>query len=124
VVPSRRQPEGTARSDAEQALLGIERVQQREEIVLVGPPAVEENESAFRFPGGGPDAGVGQVAYRVAQASRGFGSGVSAGSTWSRKRSKFGGSERRSPSDSSGSSAVKPGPIVAISKSTPLGSRK
>src|SRR5206468_2892794 len=35
-----------------------------------------------------------------------------------------GGSDSDSPSVSNGSSAVKPGPIVAISNSTPLGSRK
>ena len=41
-----------------------------------------------------------------------------------RRCSKSGGSESFSPRCSSGSSTVKPGPSVAISKSTPLGSRK
>ena len=43
------------------------------------------------------------------------GSGVSSGSTCSRRRSKSGGSARCSPSVSSGSSVVKPGPSVASS---------
>ena len=51
-------------------------------------------------------------------------SGVSSGSTRSRRDSKAGGSETRSPRSSSGSSEVKPGPMVARSNSTPLGSRK
>src|SRR3954469_23436157 len=55
---------------------------------------------------------------------RGFGIGVSRGSICSRRCSNAGGSERRSPSDSFGSSESKPGPIVAISKRTPLGSRE
>ena len=60
----------------------------------------------------------GPTAYRRA------GSGVSSGSTCSRRCSNAGGSERRSPRCSTGSSVANPGPMVAISKSTPLGSRK
>ena len=56
--------------------------------------------------------------------TRGFGSGVSSGSTCSRRCSNAGGRESRSPRCSRGSSVVKPGPIVAISNRTPLGSRK
>jgi hypothetical protein len=52
------------------------------------------------------------------------GRGVSSGSTRWRRLSKAGGRLRRSPRLSSGSSDVNPGPIVASSKSTPLGSRK
>ncbi len=58
------------------------------------------------------------------RAARGSGSGVSRCSSSPRSRSKFGGSERRSPRCSGSSSAPNPGPIVAISNSTPLGSRK
>ena len=65
---------------------------------------------------------VGQLCARAA--ARGFGSGVSSGSTRSRRCSKSGGSDSRSPRCSSGSSVVKPGPSVAISNRTPLGSRK
>ena len=60
----------------------------------------------------------------VAQLSRGFRSGVSFGSIWSRRCSNCGVSDSFAPSCSSGSSTVKPGPIVAISNSTPDGSRK
>jgi hypothetical protein len=64
------------------------------------------------------------LAQRGAAAVRGFGSGVSTCSTCSRRCSNAGGSESRSPRCSSCSSAVNPGPSVAISNSTPLGSRK
>src|SRR5215203_3125657 len=56
--------------------------------------------------------------------TRGLTTGRSLGSTSSRRCSKSGGSESFSPRLSTGSSTVKPGPSVAISKSTPLGSRK
>ena len=55
---------------------------------------------------------------------RGLEMGVRRGSICSRRCSNAGGSESRSPSVSFGSSESKPGPIVAISKRTPLGSRK
>src|SRR6185312_2124454 len=55
---------------------------------------------------------------------RGLEMGVSRGSICSRRCSNAGGSESASPSVSFGSSEEKPGPIVAISKRTPLGSRK
>ena len=54
----------------------------------------------------------------------GLQSGFRPASISARRPSRKGGSARRSPSVSSGSSAVKPGPSVAISNSTPLGSRK
>jgi len=122
VLSPRRQRERPARSHAVQATLRVERVEQREEVVLVGAAPVEEDERAVRVPRG--RAGSRFQAQRAAQASRGFVIGVSTGSTWSRRCSKSGGSERRSPRDSSGSSVVKPGPMVAISNRTPLGSRK
>jgi len=65
-----------------------------------------------------------RMVYELTRAARGSGSGVSSGSTSARRCSKAGGSERRSPRWSRGSSVAKPGPIVAISKRTPLGSRK
>ena len=55
---------------------------------------------------------------------RGLTTGRRFGSTSGRMCSKSGGSESFSPRCSSGSSTVKPGPSVAISKRTPLGSRK
>ena len=55
---------------------------------------------------------------------RGLEIGVRRGSICSRRCSNAGGSESASPSVSFGSSESNPGPIVAISKSTPLGSRK
>ncbi len=61
------------------------------------------------------------------QASRsalGSGSGVRTSLSRSRRCSKLGGSERPWPRVSSSSSAVKPGPRVAISNRTPEGSRK
>ena len=122
VRTSRWQRERPARSHADEAPLRVERFQQREEVVLVGAASVKEDERAFGLTFGGTGS-VGE-AQRVAQLSRGFVIGVRTGSTCSRRCSKFGGSERRSPRLSSGSSVVKPGPIVAISNRTPLGSRK
>ena len=69
-------------------------------------------------------AGWRLCAYRGVHASRGLRSGVSVGSICSRRCSNCGVSDSFSPSWSSGSSTVKPGPIVAISNSTPDGSRK
>ena len=56
--------------------------------------------------------------------ARGSGSGSRRGSICARSASKRGGSERCSPSASGASSVAKPGPMVASSKSTPLGTRK
>ena len=85
MVAAGRQLERPARSDAEEPPLRVERVEQRVQVVLVGPAPVEEDERALRLAGGGPDPGFQQLAQLLAaQASRGFGSGVRAGSTWSR----------------------------------------
>jgi D-alanyl-D-alanine carboxypeptidase/D-alanyl-D-alanine-endopeptidase (penicillin-binding protein 4) len=54
----------------------------------------------------------------------GLGRGVSAFSSSPRRGSNRGGSDRRSPRCSRGSSVAKPGPAVAISNRTPLISRK
>jgi hypothetical protein len=55
---------------------------------------------------------------------RGLGSGVRTGSSCARRCSKAGGRTSASPRCSGSSSTAKPGPFVAISKRTPLGSRK
>jgi hypothetical protein len=115
------QRERGARRVAVQASLGIEGVDQREEIVLVGAAAVEEDERACRRSNGRTfQRTQGQRRLR----SRGFGSGVSSGSTCARRCSKSGGRISFSPRWAGASSVAKPGPSVAISKSTPLGSRK
>ena len=106
VRAARRQRERPARSDADEPTLRVERVEQRKEVVLVRASPVEEDERALRLALGG--TGAGDEAQRAAQLSRGFGIGVSTGSTCSRRCSKFGGSERGSPRLSSGSSVVKP----------------
>ena len=115
-----RQAQRPARRDPDEAPLRVEHVEERHEIVLVGPAPVEEDERALGL--------ARRLAHEGRQvfchASRGFRSGVSVGSICSRSSSNAGGSESRSPRDSSGSSAVKPGPSVAISNRTPLGSRK
>ena len=116
-----RKHERPAWGQAEQPSLGIERVEKRVEVVLARPAPVEEDERSLRVAGRRPDE---VLEAHETGALRGSGSGVSVRSTCSRYCSKLGGSERRSPSDSSGSSDVKPGPRVAISNSTPLGSRK
>ena len=75
---------------------------------------------------GGVEERLARLSLRPAQShrQRGFGSGVRTGSTRSRRCSNAGGSDSRSPRCSSGSSVANPGPSVAISNSTPLGSRK
>jgi hypothetical protein len=62
-----------------QAPLRVERVEQREEVVLVGAAPVEEDERAVRVSLG--RTGSRLEAQRVAQLSRGFVIGVSTGST-------------------------------------------
>lgn len=120
-----RQGERPARGDAEQPPLRVERVEERVEVALVRAPAVEEDERGrttfWRLRGGLADERVDHVRD---QEPRGSGSGVSVGSIRSRRCSNAGGSESRSPRCSCSSSVAKPGPIVAISKRTPLGSRK
>ena len=51
-----RQPERAAQRDPEKALVRIERVEKRKEIVLIGTAAVEEHEQARRLAGRGPGA--------------------------------------------------------------------
>src|SRR5207248_161700 len=124
VRAARRQRERRPRRVAGEATLGVERVEEREEVVLVGAAAVEEDERSLRLPRGGA-LEVPELAHeRTLQLSRGFVRGVSVGSICSRRCSNAGGRISCSPRCSSGSSVVKPGPIVASSKRTPLGSRK
>jgi hypothetical protein len=53
VAPSRRHPgERRPRGDPEQLPLGIELVEQREEVGLVGGAAVEEDQGPLRLAGG------------------------------------------------------------------------
>src|SRR5215210_275849 len=118
---ARRERERAARRDAEQPPLGVEQVQQREQVVLTRAATVEEDEQPLRLAA----RGTRQRGERHERsAARGFGSGVSIGSRRSRRCSNAGGSDRRSPRDSSGSSVAKPGPSVAISNRIPFGSRK
>ena len=56
VRPARRQRQRPARGGAEQAPLGVEHVEQREQVVLVGAAAVEQDERALGVAVGGPDA--------------------------------------------------------------------
>ena len=121
VRTARRQRQRAARRDAEQPLLRVEDVEEREEVVLVGAAPVEQDEQAL--PGRPRRRRRCSVSVNAARA-RTSGSGVSTGSSSSRRCSNAGGSESRSPSDSSGSSVAKPGPIVASSKRMPFGSRK
>ena len=121
-----REAERSARRHAEQPPLGIEEVEERIEVVLVRSPAVQEDERP------------GRIARRLADprlewlnggghrlhSARGSGSGVSTFSTSVRRCSKAGGRMSDSPRCSGSSSIPKPGPSVASSKRTPLGSRK
>ena len=121
VRASGRKRERPARREPEQTPLGIERVEEREEVALVGAAAVEENERPLRLARRVADERLDQVTFHAA---RGSGSFVNAGSIRSRRCSKAGGSESRSPRCAGSSSVAKPGPSVASSKRTPFGSRK
>ena len=117
VRASGRQRERPARRDAEQPPLGVERVEERVEVVLVGAAAVQEDERSLRLARSRP-------LDDCQRHPRGFGSGVSTGSICSRRCSNAGGSESRSPRCSGSSSVANPGPSVASSNRIPFGSRK
>ncbi len=119
--PPGGQRERAAGGEPEQPPLGVERVEQPVEVVLVRAAPVDEHERAVRVARGLADE---RVEAQVCHAALGSGRGVSAGSICSRRCSNAGGSESRSPRWAGSSSVAKPGPIVAISKRTPLGSRK
>ena len=114
---SRRQRQRPTGGEPAQAALGVERVEKGIEVVLVGAAAVEEDERSRRLARGRP-------LESVERHPRGFGSGVNRGSICSRRCSKSGGSESRSPRCSASSSVAKPGPSVASSNRIPFGSRK
>ena len=79
---ARRQRERAARAVSVEAALRVEDVEQREEIVLVGAAAVEEDERA-----GGLAVGRPLGDRHEATRSRGFGSGVSTCSSCGRRAS-------------------------------------
>jgi len=60
VAAARRQVVRASRRHAQQAPLRVEQVEQREEIMLVGAAAVEQDEGALGLPGGLSDA-VGEL---------------------------------------------------------------
>ena len=85
MVAAGRQQQRAARCDAEEPPLGVERIEQRVQVVLVRPAAVKEDERPLGLAGSGADPGFEQLGQLLAaQARVGFGSGVRAGSTWSR----------------------------------------
>ena len=55
VRAARRQRERSARRHAEKTAIGVEQVENGEQVALVGPAAVEEDERAGRLAGRGPD---------------------------------------------------------------------
>ena len=121
VTAARRQPERAARRDAEEPPVGVEQVEEREEVVLVRPAAVEKDERSLWLACGLAPASD-ELGH--ARGARGSGSGVSVCSTWARRCSNAGGRISASPRCSGSSSMPNPGPSVASSKRTPLGSRK
>jgi hypothetical protein len=120
-----REGERPTRRDTQEPSLRIEVIEERKEVVLVRAAAVEEDERARRLVRRRTDSVLKRVdAQRTGSRTRGLRMGVRICSTRSRRCSKLGGRASRSPRCSGGSSAANPGPIVAISKRTPLGSRK
>jgi hypothetical protein len=126
VAPAGRERQRPAGRDAEQLPVGVEHVEQGEEVVLVGSTAVQEHERALRLPTRRWADAVGEPVERHDRRAsvRVSGSGVSTPARRSRKCSYAGGRASLSPRVSSGSSTANPGPSVAISNRTPLGSRK
>ena len=124
VAPARRHVrQRRAGSDADEPPLGIELVEEAEEVVLVGAAPVVEDEGALWVALGLADS-VDQLAHPAERAARGFWTGVRTRSISSRRSSRNGGRMSDSPRCSGSSSTPKPGSMVAISNSTPLGSRK
>ena len=110
---------------AEQCGLGRHLAPEIDQLVLVTARPVQQEERRLAAAGlVAMDERLDATHVDSGRHARMSGSGVSAGSMRSRRCSKSGGSERPSPSESNGSSDVKPGPSVAISMSTPPGSRK
>jgi hypothetical protein len=128
-----REQDGLGDLDRAQALLGRVRDLEQDVVVgegegvLVGQVALEAaRDRAVRLeePRPGREPLPLQDGYDETSVARGFGSGVRICSIFSRIGSKRGGSVSFSPRCSMSSSVSKPGPMVASSNSTPLGSRK
>ena len=92
-----------------------------EQVVLVGAAAVVEDEQPLGRAGGGGPLAEDEVAHA---ATRGFVTGARICSSCARRCSCIAGRRSASPRCSGSSSTAKPGESVAISKSTPRGSRK
>ena len=125
VRAARRQRERAARRDAEQPPSRVERVEERVEVVLVGPAAVQER----RAPRRRRRRGALEVtelarAHDLAQPPGDRAAASGRARSPARRCSKAGGRISASPRWSASSSIEKPGPSVAISNRTPLGSRK
>ena len=118
-----RQRERRARRVAVQALPRIERVEQREEVVLVGAAAVQEDESALRLADRRALAARSRLTCASSSPADPAAASAAARPASGDARSRAAGSASRRDAPVS-SSVPKPGPSVAISKRTPLGSRK
>ena len=126
--PPGGEAERPARSDAEQAPLGVEQVEERVEVVLVGSAAVEEDERACRLAGRLPPASRRASPHRR-RSPRPRGSRVGQrrehlldpGPAGARTPEAGSATRRGAPGPRRSRS---PGPSVASSKRTPLGSRK
>ena len=55
VPPARRELQRPARRDADEPPVGVEHVEERQQVVLVGAAAVQQDERARRLARGGPD---------------------------------------------------------------------
>ena len=114
--------ERRARGHDVQAPLRVEHVGEPEQVVLVGAAPVMEHDQAGGIAVRRPLA-VLERAHATA-AARGLTTGDSTRSSCSRRCSCWAGSFSASPRCSGSSSTAKPGESVAISNSTPRGSRK
>src|SRR5207253_8327450 len=111
------------------ALVRVEIVEEPVQVVLVGSPAVEQHQGPLGLASGMADEvreliEPGHRDTSFTRFRRGSGSGVRMPSSWPRRCSNAGGSDRDSPRCARSSSVAKPGPMVAISNRTPPGSRK
>ncbi len=117
-----RELQRRARGHDVQPPLRVEHVGEAEQVVLVGAAAVVEDDQAGGVAVRRPLA-MDELAHAT-RAARGLVTGVSARSSCSRRCSCCAGSFSASPRCSGSSSTAKPGERVAISNSTPRGSRK
>ena len=127
VKPARCELEWRSWGDADEAAGGIELVEQRRQVELVGPAAMKENDRALGLATRRAELMGEQrefVAHAFATPARGFARGVSDRSRWLRNCSYCGGRRSASPRCSGSSSTANPGLGVASSNRTPRGSRK